>query len=222
VDAGLDFSTCPPPAQRSSGSSADGAGSIIISVCRDFRRAVLGSWPMKALRLRTEIPEDRTLRLQLPDDVDEGTTEVVVLVSEPGSSGRDLFNELSTLPRRLWSRAEIEGLLKGDEVLAELVDKLRSRLGENLRQVILFGSRARGDHRPDSDFDCMVLVDALDASVEEAVDVVGGELLLERDAVFSIFPVTVERFRTETAEPLFRNVREDGVVLWKSRSGKSL
>src|SRR5947209_1788464 len=34
------------------------------------------------------------------------------------------------------------------------------------RRVILFGSRARGEHRPDSDYDLMVLIDSPDAAAE--------------------------------------------------------
>jgi uncharacterized protein len=47
-------------------------------------------------------------------------------------------------------------LLEEDEILAEIV----RRLADNYhpRSIYLFGSKARGDHRPDSDYDILVVV----------------------------------------------------------------
>jgi uncharacterized protein len=39
----------------------------------------------------------------------------------------------------------------------EAVQKIAAAL--NPQQIILFGSRARGDHKPDSDYDLLVVVD---------------------------------------------------------------
>lgn len=46
-------------------------------------------------------------------------------------------------------------------VAEQAVDALKAGLGENLLAVALFGSRARGDERPGSDWDLFVLADAL-------------------------------------------------------------
>jgi predicted nucleotidyltransferase len=47
-------------------------------------------------------------------------------------------------------------------VLRKLRAALEAAYGERLREVLLFGSRARGDHRPDSDFDVAVILDPFD------------------------------------------------------------
>jgi len=39
---------------------------------------------------------------------------------------------------------------------------LETRYGPRLRAVYVFGSRARGDHRPDSDLDAAVVLDRVD------------------------------------------------------------
>lgn len=171
---------------------------------------------MKALKLTTVVSEDRQLMLQLPDDVSEGPAEVVVLISEQGSSTGDILDALPTLPESLWSRAEIERNLREDKLSGELVAKLRSRLGDNLRQIVAFGSRARGAHRPDSDFDCLAILEELSPAAEEAIDAVAGELLDDHDIVVSILPVAEETYRASSGDPLFRNVRKEGVVLWTS------
>jgi predicted nucleotidyltransferase len=44
------------------------------------------------------------------------------------------------------------------DVLQQVKDHILAADGRAVRRVILFGSRARGDARPDSDYDVLVLV----------------------------------------------------------------
>ena len=44
------------------------------------------------------------------------------------------------------------------ELIKKVVLEEASRLGVSVEKVILFGSRARGDYRPDSDYDILVVV----------------------------------------------------------------
>lgn len=53
------------------------------------------------------------------------------------------------------SAQEIESLL------GDLVGRMRAAWGDRLRGIALFGSRARGDARPDSDVDLFVIVEGL-------------------------------------------------------------
>jgi len=46
-------------------------------------------------------------------------------------------------------------------VLAPIVESLRNGLGDNLLALVLFGSRARGDARPDSDWDLLLIAENL-------------------------------------------------------------
>jgi uncharacterized protein len=43
-------------------------------------------------------------------------------------------------------------------ITQELTRRILQTLGGRVRQIILFGSRARGDARPDSDFDLLVVL----------------------------------------------------------------
>ena len=52
-----------------------------------------------------------------------------------------------------------------NEVLKKYVEDVHEIYGEKLRTVILYGSYARGDFRPDSDIDIMILVDLSDDEI---------------------------------------------------------
>lgn len=49
----------------------------------------------------------------------------------------------------------------------EFVSRTRAALGENLLDVRLFGSRARGDSQPDSDIDIALIVEAVRRQAED-------------------------------------------------------
>ena len=48
--------------------------------------------------------------------------------------------------------------------------RILNRFGGRLRGLVLFGSRARGDHRPDSDADVAVFLEAVDDPVAAQMD----------------------------------------------------
>jgi len=58
------------------------------------------------------------------------------------------------------------------EALGEFATRIRAALGRNLRELRLFGSKARGDARPDSDLDVLVVVAGNRVEAEDrAIDV---------------------------------------------------
>ena len=70
---------------------------------------------------------------------------------------------------------------------------LEELYGENLERVVLFGSRARGDARPDSDYDVAVFLGTLPNWIAEA-----DRLSALRVDFFDAFGVFIEAipFRT--------------------------
>lgn len=98
-----------------------------------------------------------------------------------------------------------------DTVFESFVADLRRRLERRLKRIILFGSRARGDARADSDYDCLVIVDSPDSSVESAIDHAAGEALYANNAVCSAFAVSEEEYAGNSYNPLYLNVRKEGV-----------
>lgn len=60
------------------------------------------------------------------------------------------------LRRRLTMLHSSEGQ-DPDTLLTEMRERLLSKWGDQISQIVLYGSRAKGEARPDSDFDLMVV-----------------------------------------------------------------
>ena len=87
---------------------------------------------------------------------------------------------------------------------------------EPTAQIILYGSRARGDAEPDSDWDLLVLLDG--DAIYDRIDNVRHrlyELEWETDTILSSIVRSKEVWRSQLhdAMPFHRNVVHDGVVL---------
>ncbi|MGD0431658.1 MAG: nucleotidyltransferase domain-containing protein [Acetobacteraceae bacterium] len=84
------------------------------------------------------------------------------------------------------------------------------------RRVILFGSRARGDARPDSDIDLLVVVDD-DTPAEKVTIKAGFEARRSYHQAADVIPVREETFRRNAriAGTLSRAATLDGVIVYE-------
>ena len=82
--------------------------------------------------------------------------------------------------------------------------------GPRLERVVLFGSRARGDARPDSDYDVAVfLVGVEDRWAEmDRLTRLSTDILDETGAVINALPFSAGAYRERT--PLMHEIRQDG------------
>ena len=99
-------------------------------------------------------------------------------------------------------------------ILAELRHYLEALYGERLVIMVLYGSQARGDSRPDSDIDVLiVLKEPFNYSHEtERISFIVAPLCLEHNVVISCAFVTQELFQQGNSAFL-RNVRREGITV---------
>ncbi len=81
--------------------------------------------------------------------------------------------------------------------------------------VILYGSRARGDERADSDWDILILTDyPVDLATEEIFRDKLYDLELEIDEPLSVFIYSKNEWRSrQRITPFYRNVNKEGIAL---------
>jgi uncharacterized protein len=95
----------------------------------------------------------------------------------------------------------------------EYADILRNKLGRKLKQVILFGSQARGDAREGSDYDLVVVLDERTRDAREVVLDAGVEMLNRYDQLFAALIYGEDEWRATKRFPLGWNIEHEGVVL---------
>lgn len=98
-------------------------------------------------------------------------------------------------------------------VLDAIRDTVVRRYGDRLERLILFGSRARGDAGPESDWDVAVMLRQLDNPWMELVSLadVAWEIQVETGAVVSLVPLSPEDLGANRS--FARSVREQGQIL---------
>ena len=103
-------------------------------------------------------------------------------------------------------------------MIQELLYGLNTIYGTVLLQVILYGSVARNTNTSESDIDIAVILDTNNTKdYEEALLDFIVDMNLKYDRVFSIIDIKVSDFiKWENSLPFFKNVKKDGVVLWKA------
>ena len=85
---------------------------------------------------------------------------------------------------------------------------------QRVKDLILFGSYARGDYESGSDIDLLLLLDHLDDVDTERARYMPAvcELSLKYDTVVSVIPMEYETYKTRKT-PLILNVQREGVRL---------
>lgn len=97
--------------------------------------------------------------------------------------------------------------------LEAFVASLRQHFGARLERVILFGSRARGESEPDSDYDLLVIVNEADPQDEPKIGELEDNALYEWALVFSTHLVTQQALQERKYEPFLINAQREGVLL---------
>src|SRR5690349_3714571 len=100
-----------------------------------------------------------------------------------------------------------------EPILRRLKVELERLYADRLERVLLFGSRARGDARPDSDWDIAVFLRGYEGSHDEWSRLSGlaFDILLETGIDLSLQPFAPEELAERT--PLMHEIRREGIPL---------
>ena len=102
---------------------------------------------------------------------------------------------------------------KRDELLQELHRRLTELYGERLDRLVLFGSHARGENRPDSDLDVLVVLNGEvpwpGREIDRMLDI-SHDLSVRYGQLVSLIPTSAHSYVHEQS-PLFINVHREGI-----------
>ena len=99
-------------------------------------------------------------------------------------------------------------------ILRDLRAELEQRLGDRLAAVYLYGSRARGDARPDSDIDVLIVLRG-EFDYFKTLDQISDLawiLSLENDVVIAQVLVSEEKY-SQSDTPFLMNVHREAVLV---------
>lgn len=105
-----------------------------------------------------------------------------------------------------------------ESTLQGLVSGLLDIYGDHIVSIILYGSVARGTQSEESDVDIAVILKngATRAMYDQMLDLV-VDLELSCGKVLSVIRIDYDKFREwENVMPYYKNIKKDGVVLWKA------
>jgi len=101
----------------------------------------------------------------------------------------------------------------GDPILKRFRAALNTLYGDRIERVVLFGSRARGDAREDSDYDVAVFLNGLADRWQEVDRIIPlvTDILYEYGAFIHAMPYRAGAYEDRTS--LMREIRREGIDL---------
>ena len=105
-----------------------------------------------------------------------------------------------------------------ENITSEIVEGMRSILGEKLQSVVLYGSVARGDDGPESDVDIALFVrEPMTRELIQQVNSCMTDINWNYDRFLSVIDIDQSKYeRWIGVLPFYQNIEKDGIVLWKA------
>ncbi len=97
-------------------------------------------------------------------------------------------------------------------IIEEFKTKLRELYGKKLKNIILYGSWARGDAKEHSDIDLAVLLEGdvnPGREIDRMIEII-TDLQLRYNTLISVYPVSMKNYRSINS-PLLMNLHREGI-----------
>jgi uncharacterized protein len=101
------------------------------------------------------------------------------------------------------------------QIAKEYKTALREVYGDDLAELILFGSYARGDQHEESDIDFAVVLKNPETRASAQLfktAPIASELSLKYGVIISTLPVSLLKKQTSN-QGVYRNIRKDGIII---------
>ena len=101
------------------------------------------------------------------------------------------------------------------EIVNSFVKELKEKLGDEIVDIRLFGSKARGDFNEESDIDIFVLVKKKTPTTREKVSSLAADLIFEHDIPLSVVLYDLYEYHKnkELGSFFFESVEREGIAL---------
>ena len=103
-------------------------------------------------------------------------------------------------------------------ILDELIENIRNIYGEKLKEIVLYGSYAKGLEDEESDIDIMVLLNLDDNEIrsynKKLIEII-NDVSYKSMKVISLVDMSYDKFiNWVNVVPFYKNVLNEGVVLY--------
>ena len=98
-------------------------------------------------------------------------------------------------------------------ILTDFKNEIARLYSKRLKEMILYGSWARGNATEDSDIDLMIVLAGEvtpGREIDRMIDII-TEINLRHDVLISVYPVSAKNYSTVNS-PLLLNVRREGIL----------
>lgn len=100
-----------------------------------------------------------------------------------------------------------------EKAIQKFRQKLNILYGSDLKQIILFGSQARGEATKNSDIDLLIITEKkLSSSQREELVNLISDIAIENDVLINFIEMLPSKFESEQS-PLLLNIRREGIIL---------
>lgn len=100
-----------------------------------------------------------------------------------------------------------------DDVVREFAKGIRAQLGNRVREIRLFGSRARGDARADSDYDVLVVLDQRSPELRAEILRIAVRMMDEYGVLVATVLRSAEEWQKSQGYPFARNIARESLAL---------